>query len=210
MTHINWTNLDGLYTYPAYRQHIDELQADGKTTGTDQSLAMQQYTELNVVRMRRLDKTARLTEGSLAQIAAIERPLIWLSITEAWCGDAAQILPVIQKLADQSPLVEHYLVLRDEHPELMDAFLTNGTSRSIPITIIIDAQTQQVLGHWGPRPAELQAYLMDVKTKVLATSDTTAARAINDLAKIDTQKWYARDKTRAVQEEFLGIVAGEF
>ena len=172
MTHINWTALDGLYTYPAYRQHIDELQADGKTTGTDQSLAMQHYTELNVVRMRRLDKTARLTEDSLAQIAAIKRPLIWLSITEAWCGDAAQILPVIQKLADQHPLVEHYLVLRDEHPELMDAFLTNGTSRSIPITIVIDAVTQEVLGHWGPRPAELQAYLMDVKVKVLATSDT--------------------------------------
>jgi hypothetical protein len=208
MTHIDWTILSGRYTYESYRKHIDELQAVGKTTGQDQSPAMQNYTQLNVARMRRLDKTtaARLTEASLAQLAAIDRPLVWLSITEAWCGDAAQILPVIQKLADQSHLIEHYLVLRDEHPELIDAFLTNGTSRSIPITIVIDAETKEVLGHWGPRPAELQTYLMEVKTKALAAPDEDAAQAINDQAKIDTQKWYARDKTLSIQEDFLGIL----
>jgi hypothetical protein len=207
MTHIDWTTLSGRYTYESYRQHIDQLQAVGKTTGPNQSLAMQHYTQLNVVRMRRLDKTAetRLTAASRAKMAAIRRPQIWLSITEAWCGDAAQILPIIQKLAEQQPLVEHYLVLRDEQPELMDAFLTNGTSRSIPITIVIDAETQEVLGHWGPRPAELQAYLMDVKAQTLAAPDEATVQALNEQAKIDTQKWYARDKTLAIQEEFLRV-----
>jgi hypothetical protein len=209
MTHIDWTTLTGRYTYESYRQHIDELQAADKTTGPDQSPAMQNYTQLNVARMRRLDKTtaARLTEASIAQMATINRPQVWLSITEAWCGDAAQILPVVQKLADQNPLVTHHLVLRDEHPELIDAFLTNGTSRSIPITIVIDAETQEVLGHWGPRPAELQTYLMEVKTKALAATNEATAQAINDQAKIDTQKWYARDKTLSIQEEFLRILS---
>lgn len=208
MTHIDWAALPGLFTYPAYRQHIDELQAEGKTTGPDQSPAMQNYTQLNVARMRRLDKTtaSKLKTEALAQVASIDRPMIWLSITEAWCGDAAQILPVIQQLADQNDLITHYLVLRDEHPELMDAFLTNGTARSIPITIAIDAASQEVLGHWGPRPAELQSYLMDIKAKVLATDNKEAAKAINDQAKIDTQKWYARDKTQTIQEEFLSIL----
>ena len=181
---------------------MDELLAAGKATGNDHSPAMLNYTELNVTRMRRLEKRDRLTEETRAALQHMDRPMVWLTITEGWCGDAAQILPVIEQVAQALPAVEHRLVLRDEHLELMDAFLTNG-ARSIPITIILDANSQEVLGSWGPRPEELQGMVMDAKTRALAAEDEATRKDINAQAKIDTQKWYARDKTKAVQQEFL-------
>lgn len=206
MTHLNWTSYEGLFTYETYRQRIDELLLIDQTTGDNHNEAMLNYTRLNVARMRRLDKTTRLTQDSLATLAAIGRPQVWLTITEAWCGDAAQIIPVVQKMADENPLVEHHLVLRDEHLDLMDAFLTNGTSRSIPITIVIDTERKEVLGHWGPRPAVLQTQLMATKVDLLAASSDEDRKAISDQAKIDTQKWYAKDKTKSIQAEFGALL----
>ena len=57
------------------------------------------------------------------------------------------------------PGLELRIVLRDEHPEVMDRYLTNG-SRSIPIVIALDEEFRE-LGHWGPRPRELQAWVME-------------------------------------------------
>lgn len=206
MTHLNWKDINGLYTYPEFRTLTDELLAQGKTTGNDHSDAMINYTELNVARMRRLDKRSRLTEDTLSSMQSIQRPMVWISITEAWCGDAAQILPVLDQMAAAHPLVEHYLILRDEHPEIMDAFLTNG-ARAIPVTIVLDKETNEVLGHWGPRPSVLQEQVMAAKAASLAAPTPEERREITQQAKVDAQKWYARDKTRSTQNEVLALIA---
>ncbi|MEO0728072.1 MAG: thioredoxin family protein [Bacteroidota bacterium] len=205
MTHIDWQSLPGRYTYSHFRELMTNLLAEGKTTGPDQSPAMINYTELNAVRMRRLEKRSRLTEESLKALEGFKRPLVWLSITEAWCGDAAQILPVLEQLAQAHPMIEHHLILRDEHPEIMDAFLTNG-ARSIPVTIVLDKETNEVLGHWGPRPAELQAKVMAAKAASLAAPTPEERREIREQAKVETQKWYARDKTLSTQNEVLQMI----
>lgn len=206
MTHIDWQNLAGRYTYTAFRQMMEELLLEGKTTGADQSPAMIHYTELNAARMRRLEKRSRLSEENASVLASINRPLVWLSLTEAWCGDAAQILPVLEQMAAVHPLIEHYLILRDEHLDIMDAFLTNG-ARSIPVTIVIDKETNEVLGHWGPRPMELQAQVMAAKAASLAAPTPEERREITNQAKVETQRWYARDKTLSTQNEMLQLVA---
>lgn len=206
MTHIDWQNLEGRYTYEEFRKLTDDLLAEGKTTGEDHSPAMIDYTELNVARMRRLDKRSRLTEESQQALTGLQRPMVWLSITEAWCGDAAQIIPVLQQMADAHPLIEQHLILRDEHLDIMDSFLTNG-ARSIPVTIVLDKETNEVLGHWGPRPSELQAQVMAAKAASIAAPTPEERREITAQAKVETQKWYARDKTRSTQNEMLQTVA---
>lgn len=205
MTHIDWRNLSGRYTYTAFRQLTDELMAEGKTTGDNHSDAMLEYTRMNVVRMNRLDKKTTVAEAVQAKLAAIDRPLVWLTITEAWCGDAAQIIPVLQKMADQQDHIDQYLILRDEHLDIMDAFLTNG-ARSIPVTIVIAADTNEVLGHWGPRPNELQTQVMDAKLRAQQAPDEETSRAIAAAAKVDVQRWYARDKTMSTQMEMIAAV----
>lgn len=184
-------------SYEEYQQLIAALLADGKTTGTNHSEAMVHYTELNQQRMHRLDKVAQLTDALQEKLAAVSTPWTWLVLTEAWCGDAAQSLPLMAKMAGASPLITLDLLLRDEHPELMDAYLTNG-SRSIPKLICLTKDLQEV-GTWGPRPAEAQQ-LMNIFKQQHPDEDYQA------LAK-EMQLWYARDRTQAVQKEFLELLS---
>ncbi len=179
--------------YGAYRTLINELLEAGKTSGPDQSEAMVGYTKMNVVRMKRLDKTIKIFPETEVVLEKIKRPQTWLVITEAWCGDAAQILPVVEKMGAANALITVRYVFRDEHPALMDLFLTNG-SRSIPIIVVLDAETQKVLGHWGPRPTKMQE-------KVLARKNDPNASPYSEFV-IELQKWYLKDRSLSTQQEF--------
>lgn len=190
------------WNYDDYRTKIDELFADGKTTGDNHSDAMMNYTKMNIFRMRRLDKTTRLTENALSQIKRDNRKITWLVITEAWCADAAQIIPVLNKLAEENENIDLKLILRDENLEVMDQFLTNGT-RSIPILIVLDSDTLKVLNSWGPRPIEVQKMVMDAKFE--AQSNPEESKEIWYEVKKNSQLWYTKDKTRTIQEEILNI-----
>ncbi len=188
--------------YAEYRTMIDGLLEKNQTTGENHSEDMLGYTRLNVSRMKRLDKTTRLTEETLALLQQIDRPLIWLVITEGWCGDAAQIIPVFQKMVDQQPLIDLRLILRDENLELMDAFLTDG-GRSIPKLICIDAESKEILGDWGPRPIEAQAQVMAVKAELAQIEDPEARKKRYQESQNELHLWYARDKTKSIQREFV-------
>jgi hypothetical protein len=113
-------------TYQTYREMIDELLAENKTTGSIHTEAYLDYSRMNVKRMNRLDKTAKVSSELEKVIKSIAVPQIWLVITEAWCGDAAQNIPFLVKLAALNPKIELRLILRDENPELMDEYLTEG------------------------------------------------------------------------------------
>lgn len=190
------TYLDKAITYPQYRDLIDNLLAEGKTTGEIHTEEYIAYTKLNVHRMERLDKTVTLTDDLLEVLKAIKRKQIWLVITEAWCGDAAQNLPVINLMALQTANVELKLVLRDENLELMDQYLTNG-GRSIPKLVMFDAETMTELANWGPRPVGAQ--------ELLAAHKANPTESHADFAK-KVQLWYAQDKTLSTQHELLALL----
>lgn len=188
------------WTYDAYRTKVDELFAQGKTTGDNHSEAMMNYTKLNIFRMKRLDKTTRLSENTIALIQKENRKITWLVITEAWCGDAAQIIPVLNKLAIENDNIDLKMILRDENLAIMDQFLTNGT-RSIPIVIVLDSETLEVLNSWGPRPVEVQNMVMEAKSN--ATNNPENSQEIWDEAKKNAQIWYTKDKSKTIQKEIL-------
>jgi Thioredoxin len=119
-----------------------------------------------------------------------------LVISEGWCGDAAQILPVINKMAEVSDKIDFRIVLRDDNDELMHLFLTNGT-KSIPILIIIDKQTNEVVNHFGPRPVGAKQLIIDYKA---------AHGIVDETAKINLQKWYLSDKGISTQNEIMALM----
>lgn len=179
--------------YPTYRKLIDDLLLEGKVTGPQQSESLADYTKLNVQRMQRIDKTVHLQPELSAALKAIDQPQTWLVITEGWCGDAAQILPVINAMANENPLIRLQLVLRDSNLELMDQYLTDGTSRSIPKLIVLDTDTMEERFNWGPRPAALQ----EIYQKMRAEGMDYPAIAQ------ELHAWYAKDKTVSTQKEIL-------
>jgi len=182
-------------TYREYRALIDRLLEQGRTTGTDHSESMLEYTRLNVHRMNRLDKTISLDDALTHRLKNLRCKLKWLVISEAWCGDAAQNLPILNKMAEASSNIELKILLRDEHPQLMDNYLTNG-SRAIPKLIILDDKMNE-LATWGPRPATVQQMVMENKA--------TGRLPYAEFAKV-VQKWYAKDKGRSLQHEIMELL----
>lgn len=183
-------------TFAEYEKLIDDLLAENKTTGLNQSETMVGYGRLNRQRMARLEKTIDLDVMVRDSIRANERRMIWLVITEGWCGDAAQNVPVIEKIAAESDKIETRYILRDENIELMDQYLTCG-SRSIPKLVALDAETLAVLGSWGARPQAAQ----DLFSKMKA--DGVEKPVILE----EMQRWYNADKGRSVQQEFVELIA---
>ncbi|RIJ42985.1 thioredoxin family protein [Pontibacter oryzae] len=194
-TPITSEHLANAISYTQYRDLIDKLLAEGKTTGTNHSEAMVEYTRVNMHRMRRVERTV-LTDELLQVLLSVQTKMIWVVLTEAWCGDAAQNLPAIVKIADASPLIDVKLLLRDEHPEIMDAYLTNG-GRSIPKLIAMDANTMEVLGTWGPRPEPAQQMVLDAKANSVPYPE---------MAEL-LHSWYAKDKSRTLQQEFSKLIS---
>lgn len=140
-------SLEKSVTYSDYRDIVSKLLSEGKSTGNEQSEDLLHYSQLNEARMHRLDKTISVPVEIAQELNELPKKYILLTIAEGWCGDAAQIVPVLNKMAETSTKIDLQLVFRDENEELMNLFLTNG-SKSIPKVIILDAITKEVIGSW--------------------------------------------------------------
>lgn len=188
-------SLQKAISYSAYRNLVKDLLVKGKSTGSNQSDDLLNYSLLNDKRMQRLDKTIKISEETIAKLKDISEPQTWLVISEGWCGDAAQNLPVINKIAEENNNIKLQVVLRDENLELMDNFLTNG-GRAIPKLIALD-KNNEVINTWGPRP--------DIATKMV-TDYKAEKGALDADFKKDLQVWYNKNKGLNVQENLIALL----
>ena len=131
------------------------------------------------------------------QAAAASEGWKLLVISEDWCGDASNTVPVLARLAEAAPEIEMRVVKRDENLELMDEYLTAG-SRSIPLAVVLDAEFRPV-GRWGPRPSELQEFVLREKA--------AGTRPVEELYR-EVRSWYARDRGESTLREVLEVIAG--
>jgi hypothetical protein len=195
MSHIKEEVIDidllkGALDYPSYREMIKLLLKERKTTGDNQSDEMVAYTKMNDQRMNRWDKTLQINDEMIKLVGSLPT-MHWVIITEAWCGDAAQNIPFIAKIASLNENISLKLILRDQHPEVMDNFLTNG-ARSIPILVMLDEHLKEK-AIWGPRPAPVQEMVTEAKTK----PSLDQHQFIESI-----HKWYADNKMKTIESEF--------
>lgn len=118
------------------------------------------------------------------------RQLHLLAISEDWCMDTSNTIPFLQRVAEAVPGVDLRLILRDKNPLVMDRYLTNG-SRSIPVLIILDGEFREV-GKWGPRPVDLQAWVLSNRP-LLPKGEVVK----------EERRWYARDRGETTIREVL-------
>lgn len=183
--------IDNAFTYEAYREALDNLLIEEPTLISYSDSQLVDYTRLNVTRMQRIDKTNRLLDPLRTAGRAVNRSVYWLVITEGWCGDAAQSLPIIVEAAQTTPKIDLRFLLRDNNVDLMEQFLTNG-SRSIPKLIMIDQKTNEVLGEWGPRPETLTTLIPEFKKEVGEDKQQFSMKI---------QRWYNKDKGKAIMRD---------
>lgn len=186
-----------VYNYKTYQNKVQSLFEEGKVTGSVQSESLLKTTEMNLHRMKRHDAKSELSEDMLLLASKSNRKMTWYMLIEGWCADGSQNAPIIAKIAEALPAVELKIMLRDEHPEIMDKYLTNG-GRAIPKLIAFDAETNEELGTWGPRPAGIQEKVLNYKKEHPEMDKTDFATNLH--------KWYAKDKSLSIQNEFIALI----
>ena len=153
-----------------------------------------EYRKLNYQRSTRLEKTFIPVEETKQIFSNIKSPQKWIVITESWCGDSAQNLPVIAKLAQLNSNIDFKIVLRDSNLEFMDLHLTN-TSRAIPKLVVFDENNNELF-QWGPRPVEAQNLFSRLKNDGIEKSE------INK----ELHLWYGRNRGKEVEREITELV----
>lgn len=183
-------------SYAAYRSLVAQLVEEGKSTGAAQTEALSNYTMLNDRRMKRFDKTVKIDDDTLGEINGTDKKVTLLVLTESWCGDAAPALPVMNKIAELNDSLDLKVILRDDHVDLMNRFLTNG-GMSIPKLILWDEEKQEVLDSWGPRPA--------LAAKLVADHKKKHGELLPEV-KEEIQHWYNKDKGKSILKELTSLL----
>lgn len=175
----------------SYQQYLQNFQQEIDLG--DQS-PFAQYLPQNWKRQARLYKKLKLNEELKTSIQQLTSQRNWLLITEHWCGDASQINPIIQKVADESEgKINLRFIYRDEDEKLINAHLTDGRSKSIPILIQLDEEFQ-LINSYGPRPEEAQKLVKDLL-------------AIGESYNVPLHTWYAKDKQKSIQEDIQELLS---
>lgn len=188
--------LPSAMSYEQYRNLVAKLVIENKTTGELQTESLIEYTKLNDRRMNRWDKTLKIKDTVISKIKSVDKKYTWLVLTESWCGDASPAIPVMNKFAQLNPNISLLILLRDEHPEVMNQFLTNG-AMSIPKLLVIDPFKNSVQSTWGPRSR---------KATQLVDAYKQNHGELTPEFKQDLQVFYNKDKGESLVEDLLGLL----
>ena len=182
--------------YTQYRQLVKQLVETQSTSGIDKTEALINYTSLNDRRMNRWDKTIKISEDDAIKIKNYKGKLTWVILTESWCGDAAHVIPVLNKISELNPNINLKLVFRDENDALMTQYLTLG-ARAIPKLIVFDDNQGEVVGTYGPRPSEATKLVNDYKTKHVKLTPEF---------KEELQHWYNKNKGQNIVKDIIELL----
>jgi hypothetical protein len=196
MENIIESSLENSLSYTEYRALVRDLLAQGKSTGDNQTESYLNFSKLGNARMKRLDKTFELSDEAKNMIQDSQMKYTWIVLTEGWCGDAANVLPIMDKISRTSENIDLKIVLRDDNEMLMNQFLTNG-SKSIPKLIAIDSKTKAVVKTWGPRPS--------IATKMVNEYKEVNG-SLDPQFKEELQVWYNKNKGENIENDMLSLL----
>ena len=175
-----------------FEQYVKDLEDE---ILSDNNLEFKPYYELNKKRMERMVNTYRVQEAQMKEFKELNYSGKLLIITEGWCGDAAQSLPVIYRFFKK--FLEIKIVYRDQNEDLMNQYLTND-SKSIPIVLILN-EDKEVVAHWGPRPEFGNELFRHYKNN----EETYPKEKLME----DMQMAYNKDKGVAIIDEMIKTIA---
>ena len=195
MPDLNTSIINNVLTYNEFvNEFTRQISVSDINTLNDYDKSFYDYRKLNFQRSSRLEKTFIPTDETKQLFSEINQQQKWIVITESWCGDSAQNLPVIAKLTQLSGLIDLKIALRDSNLEFMDLHLTNG-GRAIPKLIVFDESDNEIF-QWGPRPVEAQNLFTRLKNDGMPKPD------INK----ELHLWYGRNRGKEVEREIYELL----
>jgi len=184
--------------YPNHLRNVKEQVSQDQTLNDENDQLKSHHARMNLKRMSRWDKVLEIEPDFSEYLESIDVSLTFLVISEAWCGDAAHVLPLMNKMSNLNPSFSLKILLRDEHPELMNAYLTNG-NKSIPIVIVLKNKggIEKELFHWGPCPEKITDLKKKYKLGEIFNNQDELLEAIHS--------WYNNDKSVSMQRELFSL-----
>lgn len=180
--------------YETFRK-LFATQIENPDLNNEQEKKYFENRKLNWHRTQRLEKTYNPSTELINAVTKIDEPQIWTVITESWCGDSAQVLPIIVKAASLSDNITLKIITRDDNPEIMDRYLTNG-SRSIPKLIVFDEDGMELF-QWGPRPKDAAILMKELKEKNISGAELYEKLHL----------WYGKDRGRTFERELTELIS---
>lgn len=192
--------LDGrLHNTLTFPEYVDQMRSDSEITDlsnlSDKEIEYLPTVKLNYQRLSRILRTYKIDEDLLGLIKKISSPQAWMVISEAWCGDSAQNLPYIAKIAECNSLINLRIILRDSNLDIMDLYLADGKSRSIPKLVAFNEDGNELF-QWGARPKEAQELVTQLKNEGMEKE-----KFLEQL-----HLWYGRDRGRTLENELKIIL----
>jgi len=183
----------------SYNQYLNEFEFEINNSDpnkfNEHDLNLFNFKKLNFQRTSRIHKTFKPSEKIISAMKSIDNPQFWMVITENWCGDSAQSLPYIYEISKLNSNIEMKIILRDKNLDIMDNYLTDGKSRSIPKMVVFNEFGEELF-QWGPRPTELVNQIDIWKSEGLSKDDY-----------IETiHLWYAKNKGKNLEAELIALV----
>ncbi len=190
-------------SYEDFKERVSSLYEEGRpTSGEDSDAPLLEFTQLNINRLSRNEKTNKIKPELVSTLSNFPRPMYWLVLAEGWCGDVAESLPVIYKMAQPHTHITLGIIFRDQNLNIMDQYLTNG-GRGIPKLIILDQENLEEIASWGPRPRPIQSFVEEKKQE--QDQYDTKMEWVNSIHE-GMHKWYAQDKGQTLQDEIKNIL----
>lgn len=189
-------SVGNIYTYPEFlKMSEDNLNNTDPETLDDKEKKYFGYSQINLHRTKRIEKTFKPDDNLLKIIKNIDEPQTWLVITEDWCGDSAQNLPYIEKYLSYNEHLNMFVILRDSNLEAIDNYFKEGNPRSIPKIVGFDKDGSELFV-WGPRPKFAQDLVKQLK----------AEGYTNEEFNKELHLWYGRNRGKELEKELFTLL----
>lgn len=183
----------------SYEKFISDFENEVNSTDisklNEKEKELFEYKKLNFQRSSRIHKTYKPSEKLLSTLKSIDAKQTWMILTENWCGDSAQNLPYIFEIAKSNQMIELKILYRDENLDIMDLYLTNGKSRSIPKLVAFNEFGEELF-QWGPRPNDLIEQIEIWKSEGMTKDEYIKLIHL----------WYSQNKGRSIENEFIKLL----
>ncbi len=182
-------------TYAAYEEGLRVYDATPLPDGASaDDRGHKSYAAINLQRASRIARSYTPGGEITAAVQALPGPQLWGVLSEVWCGDSAQVIPYLARIAAIRGDITFRVIVRDENPDIMNRYLTNGT-RSIPKLIVWNACAEELFT-WGPRPAGAQAVV-----------DEALAACVPKPERLERlHLWYGRDRGKSIEAEIAALL----
>jgi hypothetical protein len=154
------------------------------------------YTRSNLERMNKVLQNIVINQKLYNLLSELKEDWIWVVLSEPWCGDASWGTTALHVIATCTDRIEFKILLRDQHPDIMQRYQTTGTD-SIPKLICLRADDLSEVFTWGPRPAVLQNMIAEFK----ASENFDYKESVRML-----HQWYEQDMAKSIQEELTDLI----